>query len=95
LNSRLQPPLVFRARNFHDAELRQVLVGELGIEQRKALLPEPRDQINQRNLARVIAAGKHAFAKKRAADGNAVNTTRQHIAIPSLNAMCETGAVQG
>jgi hypothetical protein len=43
--------------------------------------------MHQRDLAGVGADREHAFAKKRAANGNAIDAARQYIAVPCLDAM--------
>ena len=67
-----------------------MFVGELRIEQREALPPQPRGEVYQRNLAGVGAHGEHAFAKEPAAERDAVKPARQHLAVPGLDAMGET-----
>ena len=66
-----------------------MLVGELRIQQRKALPPEPRHKVNQRDFAGIGADGEHAFAEKSAAERDAVKPARQHIPVPGFDAMRE------
>jgi hypothetical protein len=64
-----------------------VFVHILRIEKRVAAPPQPGDEIDERNLARVGAHREHALAEKRPADGNAVNASCQHAPVPGLDAM--------
>jgi hypothetical protein len=82
------------ARNFLDPELHQVFVDELRIQQFITLVPQPCHQINQRDLAGIGRGRKHAFAEKRAADGNAIDAAHQIIAAPRFDAMRKTGFMQ-
>jgi hypothetical protein len=45
--------VIFRARDFDHAELRDMAVYKLCVEQREPLPPQPRHKIYQRNLAGV------------------------------------------
>ena len=86
--------MIFIARNFLHAELHQVFVDELRIQQFIPLLPKPCDQIDQRDLAGVGCGRKHAFAEKRAADGNAIDPAHQFAAAPRFHAMRKTRFMQ-
>ncbi len=69
------------------AELQQVIVDELRIQQNIAALPEAGDEVDQRNLAGIRRGRKHALAKERAAERNAVDAADQLFALPRLDAM--------
>lgn len=86
--------MIFVARYLLHPELHQVFVDELGVQQRIALLPQPRHQINQRDLAGIGCGRKHAFAEKSPADGNAVDAADQFIALPRLDAVREARFMQ-
>ena len=60
---------------------------ELGVEQRKPAQFQARNQVHQRHLGRVGAGGKHAFAKKHAAQVNAVKPADQFAVQPTFNRM--------
>lgn len=85
---------IFSTWNFKNAELPEMLVNELCVEQHKALPPKTRRQINKRNLARVCRGGEHALPEKSSADGNAVEPADKHVAIPGLDTVGETLFVQ-
>ncbi len=82
--------MIIVAADFLHAELRQVFVHELGVQQLISPLPQPRDQIYQRDLAGIGCGRKHAFTEKSAADGNAIDAAHQLVAAPRLDAMRET-----
>jgi hypothetical protein len=64
-----------------------VLVDELRVEQLEAAPPEPRDKMDERNLARVRRRGEHALAEKSRAEGNAVDAADKPALLPCLDAM--------
>src|SRR4051812_43998246 len=79
--------MVFMARNFNDAELLQVLVDELGIQQLEPLPPQPCREINQRNFAGIGGGREHALAKKSATDSDAVDPADEFPLLPGFDAM--------
>lgn len=86
--------MIFIARNFLHPELHQVFVDELRIQQFITLLPQPCDQVDKRDLAGIGCGRKHTFAKKRAADGNAIDPAHQFAAAPRFHAMRKTRFMQ-
>jgi hypothetical protein len=67
----------------------------LRIEEFIALLPEPRHEVYERNLAGVCAYGEHAFPEKSGSDRNAIDAAGKHGAVPGFDAMRAPPEVQG
>src|SRR6185312_3275226 len=68
---------------------------ELRIEQHEAARDHSSDQMYQRDLRRVPRDMKHALAKKRAAESDAIETAYEFISLPDLDAVTVTEFVQG
>src|SRR6267143_3514589 len=81
-------------RNFDRAKLFQMRRGPLRIEQREFVRTQTLDQRDQRDLRGVGHAMKHRFAKKRAADGNAVKSPCEFIFAPRFDRMRVAELVQ-
>ena len=76
-----QLSVIIRACDLAHAKLRQMRIEKLRIKQRKATLPQTCGQKDQRDFAGVARARKHALAKKRAAQRNAIDAADQ-LALP-------------
>jgi hypothetical protein len=63
---------------------------ELRVEQRIAANLEPRNQVDERHFAGVALARKHALAKKRPAQTDAVETANESLVAPALDRMRAT-----
>src|SRR5262249_27428758 len=62
--------------------------------EKKAALPKVLDQANQRALRAVAQTRKHGLASEQSADGHAVDTARQCLPDPDLEAVREPAGVQ-
>ena len=71
-----------------------MLGDELGVEQREAARPQPRDQIDQGDLAGVAVAREHALAEERGAERDAVEAADQLAVAPALDAVGMAAPVQ-
>ena len=63
---------------------------ELRVEQVEAAIFEPRDEIDERDLARVARLGEHALAEKRPAEMHAIEAADQLVPLPDLDRMAMT-----
>jgi hypothetical protein len=63
---------VYSSRDFNGPESAQVVGDELHIQQREPTKPKPGHQVHQSDLGGISESGKHAFAKKSPAQGDAV-----------------------
>jgi hypothetical protein len=91
----LQAFAVFGARDFDDAELLQVGVDILCVEELETLPPQPRRQVHQHDLAGVRRRREHAFPAEGRAHGHAVDTSHEYAVLPGLDAMRMARGVQG
>ena len=67
-----EPVAVILSGDLDGAELRQVIGHELGVEEREATQPKPRDKLDQGYFGGVSRAGKHALPKERTAKDHAI-----------------------
>jgi len=67
------------------AELLQMAVHELTVEQAKTTHTQTRCEVNQRNLGRITLQAEHGLAKERAFDGNAVKAANELVVFPALD----------
>ena len=73
------------SRNFHAAKLLQVRRQPLRVEQRELPGAQMLDQTKKRDLGGIGHAMKHRFAKKRAADRDAVEAAGELAFVPSFD----------
>ncbi|GGA41662.1 hypothetical protein GCM10011395_09940 [Sphingomonas psychrolutea] len=66
----------------------------MAVEQGEAANTKPGDEPCHRDLRRITRAADHAFAKKGAAERNAVKPARQQVAFPHLDRMREAHGVE-
>jgi hypothetical protein len=76
------------AWNLNRPEPRQMRCDELRVQQRVAALNQPRDEMDEGNLARVALTAEHALAEKSRAQRNAVQPANKNAIAPALNGMC-------
>ena len=69
-----------RLWNFFEAELLQMRIVELRVEQLELACDQPRNEVDQRNLGCVGPAREHALAKKGSAKRDAVESLIMKIA---------------
>src|SRR5579863_145053 len=93
-----QEPMIARAGNLDGAELLQMRRQELGVEQPVAAAPQPKDEVGERDLARILDPTEHALAEKSGAERDAVQPADQLARIPAFDAVrgaaLEEGAVE-
>src|ERR1700730_13777248 len=76
---------ILLTRDFDRAEFLQVRREPLRVEQREAALPKPFHQGDKRDLRGIAHVMKHRFAKKSAADRNAVKAAGEFAILPGLD----------
>jgi hypothetical protein len=69
------------------AKLSQVLGQELGVQKLIAASNQPRDQVDQGNLAGITRRRKHTLAKECPAKGYPIQAADQLPLVPALNAV--------
>src|SRR5262249_46477072 len=82
------------ARNFPGAKSRQMLGNELRVQQTKTAKPQAGDEMDQRDLGSVGDEAEHAFAKKRAAERDTVQTADEIAIETAFHRMRVTEPVQ-
>lgn len=81
-------------RDFIGAELEQVGVEVLGIEQFEFLFPKEFDKENECNFAGIGGGMKHTFAAENLADGYAVEATHELVVFPHFEAVSQAEAIE-
>ncbi len=79
--------MILGAGDFLGSELGQMLGHELGVEQAVAAADQPPDQMHERHLRGVAAAGEHALAEEGSAQRDAVEAADQLAVLPALDAV--------
>src|SRR5271167_1055379 len=79
--------MITRAADLDAAKARQMRRQELGIEQAEAAEAQAGDEVNQRDLARVVLAAEHALAKEDRTERNAVQPAGQPAVAPAFDRM--------
>jgi hypothetical protein len=79
----------------YGAELFEMRIGKLRIEQGIAARFQSRRQMHQRDLARISHAREFAFGKKRRAKRQTVESADQLAPMPGFDTVGETAPVQG
>ena len=85
---------VFFLGDFIGAELKQVGVKVLGIEQFEILFAQEFHKEDECDFAGIGRGMKHAFAAENFAEGHAVEATHELIVFPHFEAMCQSDAVE-
>lgn len=90
------PQLCFEgvARDFLQAELNEVLIVELCVEQHEAAIDQPGNQVDERNLRGIGGAGEHALAEECPAERDPVKATDQLVPVPAFHRMGMTAPVE-
>jgi hypothetical protein len=78
----------------YGAELLEMRIGKLRIEQRITTCLQPRRQMHERDLARIGHAREFAFGKKRAPKRQTIESANQPPPVPGFDAVGETAPVQ-
>src|SRR5690606_40288063 len=86
-------------RDLDDAEAGEVRRRELGVEEDEPARAEAFDEVDEGHLRGVAAAAEHALAEERAAEGDAVEPTREHgpplpLVVPALDGVREAAPVE-
>ncbi len=84
-----EAPVKRRAAYFLRAELPQVLGDELRVEQAKAPISEPRNKVDESDLAGVRLVREHALAEKGPSECNPVKTSNELAVLPALYGMAK------
>lgn len=85
---------VFFLADFVGAELKQVGVEVLGVEQFKLLFAKEIDQKHECNFAGIGHGMKHAFAAENFAEGHAIESAHELIILPHFEAMGQANSVE-
>jgi len=80
--------------DFVGAELKQVGVEVLGIEQFKLLFAKEIDKENESDFAGIGHGMKHAFAAENFAEGHAIESAHELIILPHFEAMGQANSVE-
>ena len=83
----LEESLKFVTAHLDRAEARQMPRDELGIEQGESPILQSRDEIDERDLARVARSGEYALAEEGAAEMHAIEAADQSALLPHLDRM--------
>src|SRR5579864_7504501 len=80
-------PVIARAGNLDRAKPREMRCQELGVEQAIAAAAQPRDEMGERDLARIANSAEHALAEKGGAERDAVEPADQLVPLPAFDAV--------
>lgn len=80
--------------DFVGAELEQVGVEVLGIEQFKLLFAQEFHKENEGDFAGICHGMKHAFAAKNFAEGHAIESAHEFVVLPYFKAMGQAKSVE-
>ena len=75
------------ARNSDGTKAREMFRQELRVEQHKTTPSQPRNEMNQSNLAGVAFAREHAFAEEGSAEIHTIEAAGQPAVAPAFNAV--------
>src|SRR4029077_11801215 len=87
-------PLELAARNGSRAETRQVVRGQLAVDDRECIAAAERHQVRERGLGGIAPAAEHRLPDEPPAQAYAVNTTREHPRVADLDAVRVPEVVQ-
>jgi len=73
--------------NLDCPELREMRRQELRVEQAVAAAPQPRNELDERDLARIAHSAEHALAEKGGAQRDAIQPADQLALVPAFDAM--------
>src|SRR5271167_646367 len=82
--------MITRAADLDAAKARQMRRQELGIEQAEAAEAQAGDEVNQRDLARVVLAAEHALAEEDRTERDAVQAAGQPVVAPAFDCVRST-----